>query len=88
MFKLEFSPRIVCFVHQGYLFPNPQQINIILLLGSDLMNALAVSDSNSGKISIFDANGGNQPVRVLDSLHQCPIIFMQVSISLHLPKYP
>jgi peptidylprolyl isomerase domain and WD repeat-containing protein 1 len=62
MFKLEFSPRVVCFVHQG----------------SDLVNSLAVSDANSGKIHILDANGGDTPIHVLDSLHQRPVILMQV----------
>ncbi|KAL3124066.1 hypothetical protein niasHT_004655 [Heterodera trifolii] len=61
MFKLDFSPRCVCFVHQG----------------SDLISALAISDSNSGKIYILDANGDKQPIHVFESLHQHPVILMQ-----------
>lgn len=63
MFKLEFSPRRLCFVHQG----------------SDLVNALAVSDANSGRIHVLDANGSNQPIHCFDSLHQRPVTVMQYS---------
>ncbi|CAK5103306.1 unnamed protein product [Meloidogyne enterolobii] len=61
MFKFEFNPRIVCFVHQG----------------SDLVNALAVSDARSGNIIIVDSNGNNEPIYLLDKLHQRPVILMQ-----------
>uniref|UniRef100_A0A183C100 peptidylprolyl isomerase n=1 Tax=Globodera pallida TaxID=36090 RepID=A0A183C100_GLOPA len=63
MFKLDFSPRCVCFVHQG----------------SDLISALAISDANSGKIHVLDANGDNKhPIHVFESLHQHPVILIQV----------
>ncbi|KAF7634070.1 hypothetical protein Mgra_00006488 [Meloidogyne graminicola] len=61
MFKFEFNPKIVCFVHQG----------------SDLVNALAISDANSGNIIIIDSNGNNDPIHLLDRLHQRPVILMQ-----------
>uniref|UniRef100_A0A1I8BKA3 WD_REPEATS_REGION domain-containing protein n=1 Tax=Meloidogyne hapla TaxID=6305 RepID=A0A1I8BKA3_MELHA len=62
MFKFEFNPKIVCFVHQG----------------SDLVNALAVSDANSGNIIIVDSNGNNEPICLLDKLHQRPVILISV----------
>uniref|UniRef100_A0A914I6V2 peptidylprolyl isomerase n=1 Tax=Globodera rostochiensis TaxID=31243 RepID=A0A914I6V2_GLORO len=62
MFKLDFSPRCVCFVHQG----------------SDLISALAISDANSGKIYVLDANGDNKhPIHIFESLHQHPVILIQ-----------
>uniref|UniRef100_A0A915MGZ2 Uncharacterized protein n=1 Tax=Meloidogyne javanica TaxID=6303 RepID=A0A915MGZ2_MELJA len=44
---------------------------------SDLVNALAVSDARSGNIIIVDSNGNNEPIYLLDKLHQRPVILMQ-----------
>ncbi|MFH4976620.1 hypothetical protein AB6A40_003329 [Gnathostoma spinigerum] len=61
MFKLDFSPRCGCWIHQGI----------------DVIQAIALADANSGKILIFDGKGENVPIAVLDKLHSKPVQILQ-----------
>jgi hypothetical protein len=48
------------------------------------VNALAVSDTNSGKITVLDSKGDSKPIHEMDSLHQSPVISMQVPQFIYL----
>lgn len=45
----------------------------------DAIATVAVSDQDSNKIYIYDGQGTNRPLRVLDKLHTKPVIIMKVS---------
>lgn len=58
MLKMDFTPTTCEFIHST----------------SDPQAFIAVADSGSPKIAVFDAHGGtNEPVKVLDSLHSHPV---------------
>uniref|UniRef100_F1L033 peptidylprolyl isomerase n=1 Tax=Ascaris suum TaxID=6253 RepID=F1L033_ASCSU len=57
MFKLTFAPKTAAWIHQG----------------NDVVQALAVSDAESGKIFIYDGKGDNSPIHVLEKLHSKPV---------------
>uniref|UniRef100_A0A914V921 peptidylprolyl isomerase n=1 Tax=Plectus sambesii TaxID=2011161 RepID=A0A914V921_9BILA len=59
--KLDFTPLTAAWVHHG----------------SDVIQAIAVSDADSGKIRIFDGKGTNEPFKVLDKLHSKPVCVME-----------
>lgn len=48
-------------------------------LGCDVVSALAVSDSESSAIYIFDGKGKDDPLHVLDKTHSNPVKFIEVS---------
>ncbi|KAI1727510.1 cyclophilin type peptidyl-prolyl cis-trans isomerase/CLD domain-containing protein [Ditylenchus destructor] len=68
MFKLDFHPRALCWVHKG----------------TDLYSALAVSDSESGRIEILDGKGTTVPLHVIENLHSKPVILMDYSHAMDL----
>uniref|UniRef100_A0A915PG71 peptidylprolyl isomerase n=1 Tax=Setaria digitata TaxID=48799 RepID=A0A915PG71_9BILA len=53
MFNTEFAPRTAAWIHQG----------------NDVIQVLAISDSRSGNIYIYDGKGEDKPIRVLDKIH-------------------
>uniref|UniRef100_A0A915AK08 peptidylprolyl isomerase n=1 Tax=Parascaris univalens TaxID=6257 RepID=A0A915AK08_PARUN len=57
MFKLTFAPKTAAWIHQG----------------NDVVQALAVSDAESGKILIYDGKGDNSPIHVVEKLHSKPV---------------
>ncbi|VDD92961.1 unnamed protein product [Enterobius vermicularis] len=61
MFKLDFAPETACWIHQGY----------------DVIQALAVSDSESGRIIIFDGKGDNEPIHIIEKMHYLPVKLME-----------
>ncbi|VDK31508.1 unnamed protein product [Gongylonema pulchrum] len=55
-------------VYCRYLCSSP-----VAVLGNDVVHALAISDSESGKIFIYDGKGEDKSLHVLDKLHSKPI---------------
>ncbi|GMT14998.1 hypothetical protein PFISCL1PPCAC_6295 [Pristionchus fissidentatus] len=53
MIKLDFAPRTIAWIHQG----------------ADVINTLAISDSESGKIVIVDGKGTAEPIHTIENLH-------------------
>ena len=65
MLKMDFSPSTCEFVHRS----------------SDPQAFLAVADSKSGRIAVYDAHGGtNDPHQVLESIHSHPVTIIKVSV--------
>lgn len=63
MLKLDYTPSVCEFIHSG----------------SDPEAAIAVADSASPNIRVYDAHGGsNQPIHVLDTLHTMPVTLIKV----------
>uniref|UniRef100_A0A915CQU2 peptidylprolyl isomerase n=1 Tax=Ditylenchus dipsaci TaxID=166011 RepID=A0A915CQU2_9BILA len=50
--------------------------------GSDLYNALAVSDADSGRITILDGKGANSAIHVIESMHLKPVIMIHYSAAV------
>lgn len=50
----------------------------LLFTGNDVIQVLAVSDSESGKIYIYDGKGEDKPIHVLDKIHSDPVKFIEV----------
>lgn len=44
----------------------------------DAISAVAVSSQESNKIYVYDGQGTNTPLRVLENLHTKPVIIMKV----------
>ena len=63
MMKLDFTPRTCCWIHPA----------------SDPQPYIAVTDTDSPKIYIFDGHGTNEPVHIIDKLHSKPVIKIAVS---------
>uniref|UniRef100_A0A0N5AIS8 peptidylprolyl isomerase n=1 Tax=Syphacia muris TaxID=451379 RepID=A0A0N5AIS8_9BILA len=61
MFKINFAPETACWIHQGY----------------DVIQALAVSDSESGRIAIYDGKGANTPIHIIENMHHMPVKLME-----------
>ncbi|CAG9530922.1 unnamed protein product [Cercopithifilaria johnstoni] len=61
MLSTEFAPRAAAWIHQG----------------NDVIQVLAVSDSGSGKIYIYDGKGDDKPIHVLDKIHSNPVKFIE-----------
>jgi peptidylprolyl isomerase domain and WD repeat-containing protein 1 len=57
MIRLDFTPLTTCWIYKA----------------GDTIPCLAVSDTDSPKISIFDAQGGNDPIHVIEKLHTKPV---------------
>ncbi|VDK61242.1 unnamed protein product [Anisakis simplex] len=57
MFKLDFAPKVAAWIHQG----------------NDVMQALAVTDSESSRIFIYDGKGDDKPINIIEKLHSKPI---------------
>ncbi|VDN02587.1 unnamed protein product [Thelazia callipaeda] len=57
MLNTNFSPTTAAWIHQG----------------NDVIQALAVSDLDSGKIYIYDGKGDSKPLRILDKIHSHPV---------------
>ncbi|CAJ0960284.1 unnamed protein product, partial [Mesorhabditis belari] len=68
MFKLDFSPRTAAWIHQG----------------SQLLHLLAVSDSDSGKIYVFDGKGAKEPLHIFDNLHRKSVRLIEYNHQLDL----
>lgn len=62
MLKLEFTPSTGEWIHPV----------------SDPQHTLAVADSESPKIYLFDGHGTNTPLHVLDSIHTKPVTIIKV----------
>lgn len=62
MMKLDFTPSTGEWIHPV----------------SDPQHTLAVADSESPKIYIFDGHGTNTPLHVLDSIHTKPVTIIKV----------
>lgn len=45
----------------------------------DAMSAIAVSSQESNKIFIYDGQGTNTPLHVLEKLHTKPVVIMKVN---------
>jgi peptidylprolyl isomerase domain and WD repeat-containing protein 1 len=61
MFKLEYSPNCAVWINSA----------------GDAIPALAVSDKDSNKIYIYDGQGTNTPLQVLDKLHSQPVVLIK-----------
>lgn len=57
MIKLDFVPSCTCWIYGS----------------GDTISCLAVGDMNSSRILIYDGNGTNTPIKVLDKLHTKPV---------------
>ncbi|KAG5673041.1 hypothetical protein PVAND_003119 [Polypedilum vanderplanki] len=57
MIKLDYTPSCTCFIYTA----------------SDTIPCLAVSDTDSSKITIYDAQGTSEPIHILEKLHTKPI---------------
>lgn len=53
-----------------------------MITGNDVIQALAVSDSESGKIYIYDGKGDDEPIHVLDKIHSITVKFIEACFSL------
>lgn len=62
MIKLSFVPNTCEWIHPS----------------SDPLHTLAVSDSESPKIYIFDGHGDSEPLHILESIHTKPVTLMKV----------
>lgn len=60
MIKLDYTPSCTCWVYKG----------------GDTISCLAVCDADSSKISIYDGQGTNEAIHVLDKLHTKPVNLM------------
>lgn len=54
----------------------------IFFTGYDVIQALAVSDSESGRIIIFDGKGDNEPIHIIEKMHYLPVKLMEVTCLL------
>ncbi|VDK79317.1 unnamed protein product [Litomosoides sigmodontis] len=61
MLSTEFAPKTGAWIHQG----------------NDVIQVLAVSDSESGKIYIYDGKGEDKPIYVLEKIHSNPVKFIE-----------
>ncbi|VDN58518.1 unnamed protein product [Dracunculus medinensis] len=59
--KLDFSPESAAWIHQG----------------NDVVYSLAITDSVSPKIFIYDGKGDGQKIHILDRLHSKPVKLIQ-----------
>lgn len=57
MIRLDFVPLTTCWIYNS----------------GDTIPCLAISDTDSAKISIFDAQGGSDPIHVIEKLHTKPV---------------
>lgn len=64
MIKLDFVPQCAEWIH----IPN------------DAISALAVTDADSPKIAIYDAQGVSTPLHVLDKLHTKPVSVIKYNV--------
>lgn len=64
MIKLDFVPQCVEWIH----IPN------------DAISALAVTDADSPKIAIYDAQGVSTPLHVLEKMHTKPISVIKYNV--------
>ncbi|VDN95041.1 unnamed protein product [Brugia pahangi] len=64
MLSTEFAPRTAAWIHQG----------------NDVIQALAISDSDSGKIYIYDGKGDDRPIHVLDKIHSNSVKFIEYNL--------
>ena len=57
MIKLDFTPSCTCWIYKG----------------GDTIPCLAVGDADSPRILIYDGQGTNTPIHVIDKLHSKPV---------------
>ncbi|CAD7077732.1 unnamed protein product [Hermetia illucens] len=65
MIKLDFVPGCAEWIHSP----------------GDAISALAVADKNSPKIYIYDGQGTNTPLHVLEKLHTTPVLAMKYNVT-------
>lgn len=54
--------------------------DLLVITGNDVIQALAISDSESGKIYIYDGKGEDKPIHVLDKIHSNSVKFIEVIV--------
>ncbi len=56
-------------------------------LGSDVLQAIAISDTFTPIIRVYDGKGEDKTIKVIENIHSKPVVLIEVCVSIIRIKY-